>query len=371
MGPGQVHKGAGATIGQFDPSIRCIYPILARRLLSQGYAVLHFTWRINPTRKGAPPGTLKSPTTLLEGVSDLGLAARYVRAQQGVGGGALPLVLVGFSFGGPAVMAASALAAAGGELPGSPAHGIAPLAGVVTIGCGLRVGKQGSAAIKEIGARLVGGASKSRPHEYFGLDSESCVDAYAAAGVPLCMIHGLADVTVDPEASRTIFERASGPKAAVWMRGADHHARSRADDVITTLDDWVPALLERAARMPPATLLPAARSLPAMQEQHQQHIRAPMIAALEAAANDSVRDDDDDEVDEDEDEDALRGRSDAPSSEIDDEPSSGAPSAPRDAHEALQVERLRGLSVEEPLRPPAQAAPDKYCTFLNGEARTI
>ena len=83
----------------------------------------------------------------------------------------------------------------------------------------------------------LGGASRARPHEYGGLDSESCVDLYAAAGLPLCMIHGLADVTVDPEASAAIFARARGPKAATWLRGADHHARSRMSECILVIVD--------------------------------------------------------------------------------------------------------------------------------------
>ena len=216
MGPGQEHRGPSNTIGQFNPRIGCIYPTVARELASQGYAVVHLTWRLNPTRKGAPPGTLKSPAQLRLGVADIALAARYLRAQNGKRGATLPLVLVGFSFGGPSTMAAAALAVlddGGVAATAAGASGLAPLAGVVTIGCGMRVDHGGSAAFKAIGNALVGGASRARPHDYGGLDSESCVDTYAAAGLPFAMIHGLADVTVDPKASATIFARARGPKA--------------------------------------------------------------------------------------------------------------------------------------------------------------
>ena len=160
MGPGQV-EGPGGTIGKFDPSIRCIYTLLARHLASQeNIAVLHLTWRLNATRKGAPPGTLKSPAQLLLGAEDISLAARYLRAQYAQGGGALPLVLCGFSFGGPSVMAAAALGVSSDALGDAAlGAGLAPLAGVVTMGCGLRVGKRGSAELREIGLGLVGGCS--------------------------------------------------------------------------------------------------------------------------------------------------------------------------------------------------------------------
>ena len=251
MGPGQ----SMSTIGQFNPRISSIYPDVAKSLSSQGIASVHLTWRLNPTRKGAPPGTLKSPTQLMLGVADIALAARYLRAQYGKRGASLPLVLVGFSFGGPSTMAAGALAVlpdGGVTAAAAGASGVAPISGVVTIGCGMRVDHTGTAAFKDMGNRLVGGASRARPHHYNGVDSESCVDAYAAAGLPLAMIHGLADVTVDPRASATIFARARGPKAALWLEGTDHQARTRFDIVSRTLIEWLPLLLERPAVHPAA-----------------------------------------------------------------------------------------------------------------------
>ena len=77
MGPGQTPS----TIGKFSPDIRCIYTLVAKQLASRGIATLHFTWRLNPTRKGAPAGTLKSPSQLVLGVEDISLAARFLRAQ--------------------------------------------------------------------------------------------------------------------------------------------------------------------------------------------------------------------------------------------------------------------------------------------------
>ena len=242
MGPGQIQ----ASVGKFDPSIRAVYPQLAKLLNREGIACIHFTWRLNPTRKGAPPGTLKSPVQCARRRGYFARGAVLARAQQGKAGETLPMVILGFSFGGPAVMAAGALACCPDttSLDGAPGAGLSPLHGVVTMGCGMRVSKQGSQHFKDVGDRLVGGASRARPREYGGLDSESCVDAYARSNLPLAMIHGLADVTVDPEASATIFARARGPKAALWLRDGDHHSRNRMDVVVATMAN-APSLLQR------------------------------------------------------------------------------------------------------------------------------
>ena len=229
MGPGQKQE----TRGFFSPTIRSTYGALAPVLASEHrFAVCHFTWRKPPTRAGQGRGTLKDPNTLREGVEDIGVAARFLRSLYG---DELPLVLVGFSFGGP-----SSMAAAKASLT-DPGHSLGPLAGVVTLGTGLRTAYGGS--LVQLGKSLRGGASRSEPHDYGGLDSEACVDAYAAVGLPLLMAHGLADTTVDPRASQAIFGRAPGPKGAVWLTGTDHQMESRYDDLLGLLLEWVPALL--------------------------------------------------------------------------------------------------------------------------------
>ena len=401
MGPGQI-TGKSGTIGQFSSAIRdCIYPKLAQQLASRGIASVHFTWRLNPTRKGAPPGTLKSPAQMMLGVEDISLAARYLRAQQGEAGRTLPLVLIGFSFGGPAVMAAGALAVSDGGGERAPGEGVAPIAAVVTMGCGMRVGKDGSSAFKETGLRLVGGSSKAKPHEYSGLDSESCVDAFAAAGLPLAMIHGLTDVTVDPEASATIFKRARGPKVALWLRGGDHHSRNRTDVVLETLGQWIPALLERPLRArrapslgPPGPLPAAAGSaagavsgrkaaapmadetvtdapidaerfapiLPSNDPSEGSEASESLIDSLEPT-DDAAEDDLSEALDE----------SDVPESDAESDLStarvSANPTAEEDAHavEALQ-QKLSELAVE---RSSGPEAPEEFCKFLDGAARTV
>ena len=239
MGPGQTP----ATWGKFNPQIRSVFSLLARQLAADGIAFAHLHWRSCPTRKGAPPGTLKSAKTLREGARDVALAARFLRRTYGPDP---PLVLVGFSFGCAAVLAAAATALDGGSGGGRSALG--PLAGVVTIAGGLRVGVGGPKDVEAIGDRLVGGMSRSKPREYGGRESFGCVRALARARVPLLLAHGLADVTVDPEASAAIFRMAKGPKALLWLRGADHHSRARFDVLNRCLAEWVAALL----RTPPS-----------------------------------------------------------------------------------------------------------------------
>ena len=297
MGPGQT----SSTIGKFDPAIRCIYPLLARHLAAElGLAVCQFNWRKCPTRKGAPPGTLKSAETLAQGAADVALAVRFLRATHD-GSELLPLVLVGFSFGSPAVLAAAKLScgldmipsaatssathsdvtrelecASANEQPGTQPAAVAcalavcddeqresgrksgsraercslgPLLGVISLSGGLRVAIDGSAELIRIGDRLEGGASRSRPKDYAGCDSESCVRALADAGVPVLFTHGLADVTVDPNASKAIYDAAPGPKTILWLDGADHHCRARFDELLGTLGAWIFALFHRYDRL--------------------------------------------------------------------------------------------------------------------------
>ena len=395
MGPGQ----SMSTIGQFNPRISSIYPDVAKSLSSQGIASVHLTWRLNPTRKGAPPGTLKSPTQLMLGVADIALAARYLRAQYGKRGASLPLVLVGFSFGGPSTMAAGALAVlpdGGVTAAAAGASGVAPISGVVTIGCGMRVDHTGTAAFKDMGNRLVGGASRARPHHYNGVDSESCVDAYAAAGLPLAMIHGLADVTVDPRASATIFARARGPKAALWLEGADHQARTRFDIVSRTLIEWLPLLLERPAVHPaaeaPSQPLPPPSTTASEQSEAmaagRQNDDENDTTTAEQAASDGGSDDEDDEQESqaepsyepseaDVGEEAAGEEGDLESSDAasEIEESASVISTFRCADQETSgnpVPAVGGLNLDEPWPPSAAAAaPDEHCPFLDGEARTL
>jgi fermentation-respiration switch protein FrsA (DUF1100 family) len=402
MGPGQ----AMSTIGMFNPRVSSIYPEVAQGLAKLGFASAHLTWRLNPTRKGAPPGTLKSPTQLMLGVADIALAARYLRAQHGKRGVTLPLSLVGFSFGGPSTMAAGALAVAPGSGEAAKAadtSGMAPLCGVITLGCGMRVDHGGSKAFKDIGNRLVGGASRARPHDYGGVDSESCVDAYAAVGLPLCMIHGLADVTVDPRASATIFSRARGPKAALWLEGADHQARTRFDVVCSTLLEWIPALLQRPAIAPSAAAGSATEALiTALTQSQPLPPAAGATQHTDVAAGGGDGEQADTEQDEEGGEDDQLGQADealaldgtqnaGPGDDEGEEEEEGSSGAPSDVDEpdsapstfrdgdadatALPIMAMGGLTIgsdaQSTLINAPPLPPDEHCPFLNGEARTL
>ena len=90
---------------------------------------------------------------------------------------------------------------------------------------------------------VAAGASSLQPGA-----AESCVRALAAAQVPLLLTHGLADVTVDPGASRAIYEAATGPKSILWLDGADHQCRTRFDELLGALSGWLPALVQRFRR---------------------------------------------------------------------------------------------------------------------------
>ncbi|KAL1519110.1 hypothetical protein AB1Y20_003375 [Prymnesium parvum] len=224
MGPGQ----AAATLGKFDSSLRTVYTALSHRMrAAHGLAVCHLNWRACPTRKGAPPGTLKAAATLRAAAKD------PCRA-----GGRRALLPAGAGRGG------GGRRRGGGEEAAIHPQDLGPLAGVVSLSGGLRVAVDGSAHFIEIGDRLRGGASRSRPKEYAGCDSESCVQSLARASVPLLLTHGLADTTVDPEASRAIFNAATGPKGILWLKGADHHYRTRSAVLLDSLSQWVPELID-------------------------------------------------------------------------------------------------------------------------------
>ena len=64
-------------------------------------------------------------------------------------------------------------------------------------------------------------------------------------GIPLLLMHGLSDVTIDAESSAIIYESARGPRSAVFLLDADHSLSSRFEDVLAILLGWVPGLLRR------------------------------------------------------------------------------------------------------------------------------
>lgn len=130
----------------------------------------------------------------------------------------------------------TALSAAGGRGEGAD-FDLGRVAGVITLGTGLREDGDRQRAITDLSKRI-----RSAPKNYGGCDSATCTRALAEASIPLMMVAGLADTTVDPSSSSAIFEMAAPPKAAVWFQGADHHMRSRFDEVVALLAQWIPVL---------------------------------------------------------------------------------------------------------------------------------
>ena len=91
--------------------------------------------------------------------------------------------------------------------------------------------------------------------QYHGCDTLSCLEALAQAKLPLMLMHGLVDSTVEPEAAAAMYEAARGPKGACLIRDADHAMTQRFDAVLAKLREWLPGLLRRQgvlqARPPP------------------------------------------------------------------------------------------------------------------------
>ena len=220
MGPGQTTNHPERYL--FSPEIESIYTATAKQLASANFAVCALTWRTPPTRAGASPARRKMEAALRDGAHDVATAARFLRvAHEGhCGAATLPMVLVGYCFGVPAAMAAASRA-----LCHETGFVVAPLAGVVALSPALRID---------------GGA-----HEYGGHDSASSTDRLATAGVPLLIMHGLADHVLDTAHASLLFDGSRGPKAAVWLQGAGHQLIERAEDVVATLVAWVPTLFRR------------------------------------------------------------------------------------------------------------------------------
>ena len=66
------------------------------------------------------------------------------------------------------------------------------------------------------------------------------------------LMHGLEDNTIEATSSEMIFKSASCPKAAIWLRNADHTMSARFDVVLSMLQSWLPGslLLRLLHRLP-------------------------------------------------------------------------------------------------------------------------
>jgi pimeloyl-ACP methyl ester carboxylesterase len=221
MGPGQ--EGPSHTKSLFSTHLTCIYTTLAKQLADDGFAVCQLTWRSPPAKSPTAIQQLKLPAALREGAYDIAAAAKYLRVAHEAESHrpSLPLVLVGFCFG-----AAAAAAAAARSLNGEQAFArMGPLAGVISLSLALRVDGPG--------------------RDYAGYDSVACAQVLGNAGVPLLIMHGLVNGTVDPSQADMLLEASPGPKAAVWLIGAGHQLIERASDVNALLSTWMSTLFRR------------------------------------------------------------------------------------------------------------------------------
>ena len=223
MGPGQFELDPSPA---FSAGKASLYSVLARRLAEANFAVCHFAWRRDfPSRiEGSTPRT---PGRLRECALDVAAAVQSLRAAHDHHG-PLPVVLVGYSTEAcAAVMAAAALSLdnTGYTRGGEAARDLGPIAGVLCLSGGVR--------------------TNDAVHDYGGIDTIGCLETFKANNLPVLMMHGLNDNTIEPEATALAYESARGPAAAYFVRGADHTLTSRFDAVLTQLLRWVPSLFRR------------------------------------------------------------------------------------------------------------------------------
>ena len=123
----------------------------------------------------------------------------------------LKVILVGFSFGGPTVLAA---------VP--------------------RISRKRLAGVACLAGSSRGGANYVKSK----LDSDRGLRAAGKKGVPVLVVHGSHDVNVDPKVGQHHFDVASEPKRFVWLIGADHMMPARRDHAYKELKQWVLAVFE-------------------------------------------------------------------------------------------------------------------------------
>lgn len=127
----------------------------------------------------------------------------------------LPVVLVGFSFGGPAVWAC---------VP--RLQKVTRLAGV---------------------AAFAGSGRAGEEHETAKLDTERGVRVLAKSKVPCLFVHGSHDSNVDPEVAEYYYQAAAAAphRRLARVLGADHLMADHRDLAYTELRQWVLAALSR------------------------------------------------------------------------------------------------------------------------------
>ena len=223
--------GEPAAVALFAPCFTCSKDSfaaarIARRLVTHGVGVLRFDF----TGLGESEGKF-AETTFSSQVEDVVLAAAELRERQ-----AAPLLLVGHSLGGAAVLAATAeipetAAVATINTPFEPEHVFTHLPEAAA------ELEEGDEAEVEIGGR------RFTIGRRFLVDARShdLADSIRHLGKALFVFHAPTDSTVGLDHARRIFEAAKHPKSFVSLEGADHVLSGRGDGdyVADVLAAWI------------------------------------------------------------------------------------------------------------------------------------
>ncbi|MCB9749750.1 MAG: OsmC family protein [Myxococcales bacterium] len=182
---------------------------IARRLAQRGFATLRFDF----TGLGGSEGEFAN-TSFSSNLEDLVAAAEQLRARVGE---ALPLLLVGHSLGGAAVLATaarvdevSAVATIGA--PCDPAHVTALFRDQVP-----EINARGEAEVS-----LGGRTFRIRKQFLEDLAEQRMRDAIGALRRPLLVLHAPRDQTVGIDHATRIFTAAKHPKSFISLDDADH-----------------------------------------------------------------------------------------------------------------------------------------------------
>eukprot|EP00927_Polykrikos_kofoidii_P074337 TRINITY_DN70316_c0_g1_i1.p1 TRINITY_DN70316_c0_g1~~TRINITY_DN70316_c0_g1_i1.p1 ORF type:complete len:507 (-),score=52.47 TRINITY_DN70316_c0_g1_i1:318-1838(-) len=178
---------------RFDPEVHGIYRSIARCLsIDHGIPCLQLCWRKFPADGG----------TTHDAITDMFAALRYMRSKYGPHCGAL---IVGYSFGGAAILAILAASAARPE--------VTPSAD----------GATRSRHSWLLGAIALSGALKGGGDDTVSL--LSAMQFLQKCSAPMLIIHGTEDDNVAFSAAQKLFKHAPSMKSLLVLEGADHNLR--------------------------------------------------------------------------------------------------------------------------------------------------
>ena len=228
--------GEPAAMAVFAPCFTCSKDSfaasrIARGLVARGMGVMRFDF----TGLGVSKGDF-AETTFSSHVEEVVLAATEVRGRH-----AAPLLLIGHSLGGAAVLAAAAqipeaVAVATINAPFEPAHVFTNLPEVES------ELEQAEETDVEIGGRSFTVARQ------FLVDARShdLGESIRTLGKTLLVFHATTDTTVGLDHARRIYEAAKHPKSFIALDGADHvlSGRHDGDYVADVVSAWVQRYVE-------------------------------------------------------------------------------------------------------------------------------